>query len=52
MKQIYTPVTTMSVPWKSMWGKICSTCGLCNDNYKGELNAGSQWVRGDEKIIG
>jgi len=25
---------------------------LCNDNYEGQLNAGSQWVRADEKTLG
>ena len=24
---------------------------LCNDNYEGELNTGSQWVRADEKTL-
>jgi uncharacterized cofD-like protein len=24
---------------------------LCNDNYQGELNTGSQWVRADEKTL-
>jgi uncharacterized cofD-like protein len=24
---------------------------LCNENYEGELNAGSQWVRADEKTL-
>ena len=24
---------------------------LCNDNYEGQLNAGSQWVRTDEKTL-
>jgi len=24
---------------------------LCNDNYEGELNMGSQWVRADEKTL-
>jgi uncharacterized cofD-like protein len=24
---------------------------LCNDNYEGELNAGSEWVRADEKTL-
>jgi uncharacterized cofD-like protein len=24
---------------------------LCNDNYEGELNAGTQWVRTDEKTL-
>jgi uncharacterized cofD-like protein len=24
---------------------------LCNDNYEGQLNAGSQWVRADEKTL-
>jgi uncharacterized cofD-like protein len=25
---------------------------LCNDNYEGQLNEGSQWVRADEKMMG
>ncbi len=24
---------------------------LCNDNYEGELNTGSQWVRADDKML-